>query len=94
MPAIDIGWTSIAPNSSVEWFIHGWGHKDAVTYAIVVFPGTGRGVPFPGASATLIQGKFYKWFVDGTFAQTINIQNNEPFNSIDVHLIASVQSLA
>jgi hypothetical protein len=55
MPARDIGWTTIAANSNVAWFVHGWGATDAVTYSIVVFPGTGN-VPFPEAHATLTQG--------------------------------------
>ena len=94
MPAIDIGWTTIAANGNTSWFIHGWGPKHAVTYSIVVFPGTGEGVPFPAGHATLTQGESFKWdIVDGSFAHTVHIQNNALFNSVDVHLIASVQSL-
>lgn len=93
MAAEDIGWTTIAANSNVAWFIHGWGATDAVTYSIVVFPGTGAGVQFPEAHATLTQGESFQWNVDGTFAHTVQIRNNAPFNSCDVHLIASVESL-
>jgi len=93
MAVTDIGWTTIAANSSTAWFIHGWGANDAVTYSIVVFPGTGDGVPFPEAHATLTQGECFKWDVDGTFAHTVYIRNNAPFNSCDVHLIASFESL-
>ena len=91
MAVRDIGWTTIAANAGTEWFIHGWSHNDAVTYSIVVFPGTG--VPFPLAKATLSQGTSHKWNVNGTFAHTIFIQNNAPFNSCNVHLLAQVESL-
>lgn len=93
MPVRDIGWTTLAANAGTEWFIHGWGSNDAVTYSIVVFPGTGPGVPFPLAKATLSQGTAQKWNVDGTFAHTIFIQNNAGFNSCDVHLLAQVETL-
>jgi hypothetical protein len=90
----DEGWITLAANSSTSWFIHGYGATEAVTYSIVVFPGTGAGVPFPGAHATLTQGESFKWVeVDGTFAYKVYITNLEPFNSIDVHLLSSVQSL-
>jgi hypothetical protein len=46
MAVADIGWVTIAANESFEWFIHGWGSNDAVTYSIIVFPGTGPEVPF------------------------------------------------
>jgi len=75
----------------MAWFVHGWGAADAVTYSIVVFPGTG--VSFPEAHATLTQGESFKWNVDGTFAHTVQIRNNAPFNSCDIHLIAIVESL-
>ena len=94
MAVADIGWVTIAANSNFEWFIHGWAATDAVTYSIVVFPGTGPGVLFPLGDATLTQGNSIKWdAVDGTFAHRVFIQNNAPFNSVNVHLIASVESL-
>jgi hypothetical protein len=37
MAVADIGWVTIAANESHEWFIHGWGSNDAVTYSIIVF---------------------------------------------------------
>lgn len=93
MAVFDIGWTEIAANSATTWFIHGWGPNDAVTYSIVVFPGTGEGVPFPEGRATLTQGESLKWFVDGSFAHVVYIRNNAPFNSSDVHLIAKSETL-
>jgi hypothetical protein len=94
MAAIDIGWTTIAASQSTSWFIHGWGPNDAVTYSIVVFPGTGEGVPFPSGRATLTQGESLKWdAVDGSFAHVVYISNLAPFNTCDVHLIAKVESL-
>jgi hypothetical protein len=92
MAVLDIGWTSIAANSSTDWFIHGYNNKQAVTYSIVVFPGSGAGVPFPAADATLYQGRYVQ-ANDGTFAQVVTIRNNAPFNSCDVHLLAQVESL-
>jgi len=93
MAVRDIGWTTIAANAGTEWFIHGWAHNEAVTYSIVVFPGTGAGVPFPLGKATLYQGTSQKWdAVDGTFAHTIFIQNNAAFNSCNVHLLAKVET--
>ena len=95
MAVADIGWATIAANASFEWFIHGWGAKDAVTYSLVVFPGTGAGVPFPLGDATLTQGNSIKWdAVDGTFAHRVYIRNNAPFNSCNVHLLARYESLA
>lgn len=89
MAVADIGWANIAENSSLAWFIHGWNSTDAVTYSIVVFPGTG-----PEGHATLTQGECLKWdAVDGTFAHKVYIQNNAPFSSCDVHLIARYESL-
>jgi hypothetical protein len=94
MAVRDIGWAMLAPNSSSAWFIHGWGAMDAVTYSIVVFPGIPLpGVPYPAAHATLTQGESFKWAIDGTFAHTVYVTNNAPFNSCDVHLLATVESL-
>jgi hypothetical protein len=94
MAVADIGWATIAANANMEWFIHGWSSTDAVTYSIIAFPGTGEGVPFPAGHATLTQGESLKWdAVDGTFAHKVYIQNNAPFNSCDVHLIARYESL-
>jgi hypothetical protein len=92
MSVVDIGWTTIAANAGMEWFIHGWNNNQAVTYSLVVFPGSGEGVPNPAGHATLTQGEYFL-HVDGTFAQKVRIQNNAPFNSCDVHLIAIVESL-
>jgi hypothetical protein len=92
MAVVDVGWTTIAANSSMSWFIHGYGPNDAVTYSIVVFPGTGAGVPFPAGHATLTQGEHFQ-HVDGTFARKIYITNNAPFNSCDVHVLSIVESL-
>jgi hypothetical protein len=92
MAVLDIGWTSIAANSSTEWFIHGYSNRQAVTYSIVVFPGSGDGVLYPKADATLYQGRYVQ-HVDGTFAQVVTIRNNAPFNSCNVNLLAQVESL-
>ena len=92
MAVFDIGWATIAPNSNFEWFIHGWSAKQAVTYSIVVFGNPAPGVPNPLSKATLTQGQYYK-HVDGTFAQKVFIQNNAPFNPVNVHLLAQVESL-
>jgi hypothetical protein len=93
MAVADIGWVTIAANESHEWFIHGWGSNDAVTYSIIVFPGTGPEVPFPLGDATLTQGNSLKWdAVDGSFAHRVYIQNNAAFNSCDVHLVAKYES--
>lgn len=94
MAVADIGWNTIAANSRLSWFVHGWRNKDAVTYSIVVFPNSAPGVPFPLAQATLTQGESFKWdAVDGTFAHKVYIQNNAPFNSCNVHLLAQFESL-
>jgi hypothetical protein len=92
MPAEDFGWTTIAANAGTDWFIHGWGEGDVVTYGIVVIPGSGDGVPNPLGAATLTQGQFFQ-HVDGTYAQLVHIQNNAPFNSCSVRLIAQYDSL-
>ncbi len=91
MAVRDIGWSTIAANQSMNWFIHGFTAKEAVVFSIVVFPGTGVGVPNPAGHATLTQGESFEFF--GTKAYTIHIQNNAPFNSCDVHLLAIVESL-
>ena len=94
MAVADIGWATIAANENHTWFIHGWGANHAVTYSIVVFPGEGPGVLYPLGRATLTQGESLKWdVVDGTFAHVVYIQNNAPFNSCNVHLIAQYESL-
>jgi hypothetical protein len=92
MAVRDIGWISIAPNASFNWFIHGFTAKECVVFSIVVFPGTGPGVPFPQAHATLTQGESFE-HVDGTKAYKIYIQNNAPFNSCNVHVLVQVESL-
>lgn len=92
MAVRDIGWTTIAANSSTNWFIHGWTDKEAVTYSIVVFPGSGPGVLYPTGHATLTQGESFQ-HVDGTFAHKIYIRNNAPFSSCSVHILAQVESL-
>jgi hypothetical protein len=53
MAVLSIGWATIAANGSVDWFIHGYNDREAVTYSIVVFPGSGPGVQFPKGDATL-----------------------------------------
>jgi hypothetical protein len=92
MAVLSIGWATVAANASMDWFIHGYNNKQAVTYSLVVFPGTGAGVPYPKADATLYQGRYTK-HVDGTFAQVITIKNNAPFNTVNVNLLAQVESL-
>ncbi|MEW2303924.1 hypothetical protein AB0958_28830 [Streptomyces sp. NPDC006655] len=61
-------------------------------YSIIVFPGEGEGVPNPVAHATLTQGESFQ-HVDGTTAYKFYIQNNAPFNSCNVHVLAQVDSL-
>jgi hypothetical protein len=90
MAVRDEGWVTIGPNSSTGWFIHGYTAKESVNYSIVVF-GVG-GFPPPLAHATLTQGESFE-HVDGTKAYKVYIQNNAPFNSVDVHLISQVESL-
>ncbi|MGW1987783.1 hypothetical protein ACWCPJ_35915 [Streptomyces collinus] len=92
MPVHDMLWDSIAANQSINWFLHGFGADEAVTFSIAVFPGTGEGVLTPTAHATLTQGESFE-HVDGTKAYKIYIQNNAPFNSCDVHVLAIVESL-
>ena len=92
MAVRDIGWAAIAANQSFQWFIHGFTATESVIFSIVVFPGTGAGVRFPAAHATLTQGESFE-HVDGTKAYKVYIQNNAPFNSCDVHLLAQVESL-
>jgi len=87
MPAVDEGWTTIAPNSSTDWFIHGFDNRTAVVYSMVVFPVPAPGVPFPKVDASLFQGRYVQ-HVDGTWATVITIRNNAPFNPCDVHLVA------
>jgi hypothetical protein len=88
----DFGSVEIAANGSFAWFIHGFGPTDAVTFSIVVFPGTGAGVPNPVGHATLTQGETFQQ-VDGTHAFKVYIQNNAPFNSCDFRLLAQVETL-
>jgi hypothetical protein len=92
MPAEDYGWVTLAANSGTDWFIHGWSENDAMTYSIVVVPGSGEGVPNPLGAATLTQGQYWQ-HVDGTFAQTVHIQNNAPFNSCSVRLLSVYDSV-
>ncbi|MFD9498051.1 hypothetical protein [Streptomyces sp. NPDC060035] len=92
MAVFDIGWTSIASNGTFNWFIHGFNSKQAVAFSIVVFPGTGAGVPYPVGHATLTQGESFE-HVDGTKAYKVYMRNNAPFNSCNVHLLAQVESL-
>jgi hypothetical protein len=92
MAVMDIFSTSIAANSSWSLFDHGFAANQAVTYSIIVFPGEGQGVLNPAAHATLTQGETFQ-HVDGTVARKIYVQNNAPFNSVDVHVIAIVESL-
>ncbi|MCC3773292.1 hypothetical protein [Streptomyces sp. UNOB3_S3] len=92
MAVIDLGWDTIAANSSTNWFVHGWSQNESVVFSIVVFPGTGEGVPNPLGHATLTQGESFQ-HVDGTSAYKIYMQNNAPFNSCSVHVLAQVESL-
>jgi hypothetical protein len=91
MAVSEIGWTTLAANSGEEWFIHGWSNNHAVVYGIVVFAGTGAGVPNPVGRATLTQGRFFENF--GTRAQLIHIQNNAPFNTCNVRILAQFEAL-
>jgi hypothetical protein len=92
MPVQDLGWDTIAANGSTNWFIHGFGSNEAVVFSIVVFPGTGPGVLYPVGHATLTQGESFQ-HVDGTQAYKIYMQNNAPFNTCDVHVLAIVEDL-
>jgi hypothetical protein len=91
MAVRDIGWDTIAANGSTSWFIHGFSARECVVFSIVVFPGTGNGVPFPSGHATLTQGESFQ-HVDGTKAYKIYMRNNAPFNSCDVHILAQVEA--
>jgi hypothetical protein len=90
MAVRDLGWDTIAANGSTSWFIHGWGSNESVVFSIVVFPGTG--VSNPVGHATLTQGESFQ-HVDGTKAYKIYMQNNAPFNSCNVHVLAQVETL-
>jgi len=92
MAVVDLGWATVAANSSFQWFIHGWSSNQAVTYSIVVFGAPAPGVLNPLGKATLTQGETYR-HVDDTLAHLVYIQNNAPFNPCDVHLLAQVESL-
>ncbi|AXJ09707.1 hypothetical protein [Arthrobacter sp. PM3] len=92
MAVRDEGWDTIAANGSVSWFIHGFRATESVVFSIVVFPGTGAGVPFPVGHATLTQGESFQ-HVDGTKAYKIYIKNNAAFNSCNVHILSQVESL-
>ncbi|PEU23766.1 hypothetical protein [Bacillus wiedmannii] len=92
MAVRDIGWDTIAANQSTSWFIHGFNANESVVFSIVVFPGSGSGVPNPLGHATLTQGESFQ-HVDGTKAYKIYIRNNAPFNSCNVHILAQVESL-
>ncbi|MFF4052970.1 hypothetical protein ACOAKG_42955 [Streptomyces sp. JL3001] len=90
MAVRDVGWATIGPNGSYSWFVHGYTAKESVNYSIVVF-GVG-GFPTPLGKATLTQGETYE-HVDGTKAHKVYVQNNAPFHSVNVHLLAQVESL-
>jgi hypothetical protein len=92
MAARDILWDSIAANGSTSWFIHGFTDREAVSFSIVVFPGSGPGVPNPAGHAVLTQGESFQ-HVDGTKAYKVYIQNKAPFNSCTIHLLAQVESI-
>lgn len=92
MAAVDIGWFTIAANSSLTAFWHGWTDSEAVYYCVVPFPGDGPGVLYPTGHATLTQGEALK-HVDGTWGRWFTVQNNAPFNTCDAHVIAIVDSL-
>jgi hypothetical protein len=87
MPAVDEGWTTIGPNQSQDWFIHGFDDRTAVVYAMVVFGAPAPGVLNPKGDASLFQGRYVR-HVDGTWATVITIHNNAFNNPVDVHLIA------
>jgi hypothetical protein len=91
MAVRSIGWATINANSSMDWFIHGFTNRESVVFSLVVFPGSGPGVLYPKADATLYQGRHVK-HVDGTFAQVVTIRNNAPFNTCNVNLLAQVES--
>jgi hypothetical protein len=90
MAVEDMGWDTLAANGSTSWFIHGFTSSESVVFSIVVFGGTG--FPTPLGHATLTQGESFE-HVDGTKAYKIYLQNNAPFNSCDVHILAQVESL-
>jgi hypothetical protein len=92
MAVEDFGYVAIAANSSFQWFIHGFTTAQAVSFSIVVLPGSGDGVPYPLGHATLTQGEAWQ-HVDGTQAYKVYIQNNASFNSCSVRLLAQVDSL-
>ena len=92
MPAVDEGWTTIGPNQSQDWFIHGFDSKTAVVYSMAVFGAPAPGVLNPQGDATLSQGRYVK-HVDGTWGTVITIRNNAPFNPVDVHLIGMEDSI-
>ena len=81
---------SVAANSSTSWFIHGYRSNESVVYSLVVFPGSGAGVPNPIAHATLTQGESFQ-HVDGTKAYKVYIRNHAPFNSCNFQLLAQVE---
>ncbi len=80
----------IAPNSQAELFNHGWDVTDAVNYSIVVYAGSGPGVPFPVGHATVTEGET-RMHVNGTVGRHVYIRNNAPFNSCTVDVLAQWQ---
>lgn len=82
----EIGWDTLAPNSSSSWFIHGYTAYEAVTFSIVV-----SGNVNPG-HATLTQGESIE-HVDRTKAYKIYIQNNAPTSTTYVRILENKQHL-
>lgn len=92
MAVSDIAWVTVAANGTFDMFVHGWSDKEAVCFSIIPFPGSGPGVLYPTGHATVSQGETLK-HVDGTWGRYVHIQNNAPFNTCDVHIIAQSESL-
>lgn len=92
MAALSWAWATLAPNATLNFYAWGLDNNEAATFSLIVFAGSGRGVPFPGARATLNQGEHFR-DNNGTWGRKLVIKNNAPFNSINVHIVAQVDRI-
>jgi len=86
MAAQVVGMTDIAPNATVQWFMHGFDAFDVVNFSLTVFPRFGN-----QADATLVQGEKIL-HVDNTQAYMLSITNNSSSTTCRAYLLYNVET--
>lgn len=91
MAVLSWGWLTLAPNSKIDFYAWGIGKRQAATFSVIPFPSYVEGIRVPVVRVTLDQDEYFQ-DNNGTWGKKLVITNKAPFNSVNIHIVAQVES--